>query len=124
MDQGIKAKAGIDYHVEVDWHYYSVPHALVGEYVRVRATDSTVECFFKGGRVAAHVRSYLKGKHTTLPEHMPSAHRKHMKWTPGGCSTGARTSARARAPSCNGNSRIVRIPSKDMILHPPMRRSA
>jgi transposase len=79
----IKAKVGIDYHIEADRHYYSVPHSLVGEHVRVRVTDSTVECFFKGGRVAAHVRSYLKGKHTTLPEHMPSAHRKHMKWTPG-----------------------------------------
>jgi hypothetical protein len=50
-----------------------------GEHVMVRATDATVECFFKGGRVAAHVRSYVKGKHTTLPEDMPSAHRKHMK---------------------------------------------
>jgi hypothetical protein len=47
-----------------------------------RLTDSSIECFFKGGRVAAHVRSYVKGKHTTLPEHMPAAHRKHMKWTP------------------------------------------
>lgn len=79
----VKAKVGIDYHVEADRHYYSVPHALVGEHVMVRVTDSTVECFFKGRRVAAHVRSYLKGKHTTLEEHMPSAHRKHMKWTPG-----------------------------------------
>lgn len=79
----IKAKVGIDYHVEADRHYYSVPHSLVGEHVTVRVTDSTVECFFKSVRVAAHVRSYSKGKHTTLAEHMPSAHRKHMKWTPG-----------------------------------------
>lgn len=79
----IKAKVGIDYHAEADRHYYSVPHPLVGEHVWMRVTDTTVECFFKGGRVAAHIRSYLKGKHTTLPEHMPSAHRKHMKWTPG-----------------------------------------
>lgn len=78
-----KAKVGIDYHAEADRHYYSVPHTLVGDYVMVRLTDTTAECFFKGRRVAAHVRSYLKGKHTTLPEHMPSAHRKHMKWTPG-----------------------------------------
>jgi hypothetical protein len=76
-----KAKVGIDYHAEADRHYYSVPHTLVGEHVMVRLTDTTAECFFKGRRVAAHVRSY--GKHTTLPEHMPSAHRKHMKWTPG-----------------------------------------
>jgi transposase len=79
----IKAKVGIDYHVEADRHYYSVPHSLVGEHVMVRVTDPTVECFFKGERVAAHVRSYLKGQHTTLAEHMPSAHRKHMQWTPG-----------------------------------------
>jgi len=79
----LKAKVGIDYHVEADRHYYSVPHALVGEHLMVRVTDSTVECFFKGGRVAAHLRSHLKGQHTTLEEHMPSAHRKHLKWTPG-----------------------------------------
>lgn len=79
----VKAKAGIDYHVQADGHYYSVPHALVGEHVWVRLTDTAVECLFKGARVAAHVRSYVKGKHTTLAEHMPSAHRKHMKWTPG-----------------------------------------
>jgi transposase len=79
----VKAKVGIDYHAQADRHYYSVPHSLVGEYVMLRVTDSTVECFFKGGRVAAHLRSYLKGQHTTLEEHMPSAHRKHMKWTPG-----------------------------------------
>ena len=78
-----KAKVAIDYHAEADGHYYSVPHTLVGEYVMVRLTDTTAECFFKGHRVAAHVRSYLKGQSTTLPEHMPSAHRKHMKWTPG-----------------------------------------
>lgn len=78
----IKAKVNIDYHAETGQHYYSVPHPLVGEHVMVRMTDSTIECFFKGGRVAAHVRSYLKGRHTTLPEHMPAAHRKHMKWTP------------------------------------------
>ena len=60
-----------------------MPHQLVGEYVLVRLTATTVECLFKGRRVAAHVRCYLSGKHTTLPEHMPSSHRRHMKWTPG-----------------------------------------
>ena len=66
-----KVKVSIDYHVDGERHYYSVPHALVGEYVMVRFTDTTVECFFKGGRVAVHVRSYQVGKFTTLPEHMP-----------------------------------------------------
>jgi transposase len=79
----VKPKVAIDYHVEADEHYYSVPHQLVGEYLLVRMTASTVECFFKGRRVAAHVRSYQRGKHTTLPEHMPESHRRHMQWTPG-----------------------------------------
>ncbi|WP_394144810.1 hypothetical protein, partial [Burkholderia multivorans] len=30
-----------------------------------------------------HARSRLKGKHTTIAEHMPAAHRAHMEWTPG-----------------------------------------
>lgn len=55
----------------------------MGEYLHVRMTASTVECFLKGRRVAAHVRSYQRGKHTTLPEHMPESHRRHMQWTPG-----------------------------------------
>jgi transposase len=79
----IKAKPGIDYHIEVDYHYYSAPHALVGQRLIVRMTAKGIECFFKGQRVAAHVRSYLPRKHTTLPEHMPEAHRKHLEWTPG-----------------------------------------
>ncbi len=79
----LKAKVYIDYHVEADGHYYSVPHQLVGQYVHVRMTASAIECLFKGRRLAAHVRSYARGKHTTLPEHMPESHRRHMQWTPG-----------------------------------------
>jgi transposase len=78
-----RAKVNIDYHIEVDRHYYSVPHALVRQEIRVRLTASTLECFFKGRRVATHIRSYLPGKFTTLPEHMPEAHRRHLQWTPG-----------------------------------------
>jgi transposase len=78
-----KAKVGIDYHVEADRHYYSVPHPLVGQHVEVRLTAATIECFLKGRRVAAHVRSYQRGGFTTLPEHMPDSHRRHAQWTPG-----------------------------------------
>jgi transposase len=78
-----KAKVGIDYHVEADYHFYSVPHPLVGQHVLVRMTASAIECIYKGRRVAAHVRSYQRGTHTTLPEHMPESHRRHMQWTPG-----------------------------------------
>lgn len=79
----LKARAGVDYHVEVDHHYYSVPHALVRQEIIVRLTATTLECFFKGRRIAAHVRSYRRGAHTTIPEHMPESHRRHLEWTPG-----------------------------------------
>ena len=77
-----KARVHIDYHVEVDHHFYSVPHRLVGEQLDVRATATTIECLHKGNRVASHPRSFLAGKHSTLPEHMPKAHREYAEWTP------------------------------------------
>jgi transposase len=77
-----KAAVNIDYHLEVDGHYYSVPFQLVGKKVDVRFTERTVECFFKSKRVAAHKRSYQKGWHTTVKEHMPPRHQKYAKWTP------------------------------------------
>lgn len=78
-----KARAGIDYHVEVERHFYSVPSALVRRQLDVRVTRSTVEVFHAGRRVASHPRSFARGSHTTQAEHMPKAHRAHMEWTPG-----------------------------------------
>jgi transposase len=77
------AIVNIDYHVEADGHYYSVPHRLVKQKVDLRMTATTIECFYRGKRVAAHLRSWLRGRHTTIAEHMPDAHRKHLQWTPG-----------------------------------------
>ena len=77
-----KVRVHIDYHVEVDGHYYSVPYALVKQPLDARLTDNTLECFHKGQRVASHVRSHRKGRHTTVTEHMPKAHREYAEWTP------------------------------------------
>jgi len=65
----VKAKPGVDYHVEVERHYYSVPHALVGQKILVRVTATAIECLFKGRRVAAHVRSYLPQTHHASGAH-------------------------------------------------------
>lgn len=78
----LKARVNIDYHVEVDQHYYSVPHQLAKTQLDVRLTGSVVEMLHKGKRVASHVRSSLAWKHTTLSAHMPKSHRKHLEWTP------------------------------------------
>ena len=76
------ARVGIDYHVEVQGFLYSVPHALIREQVDTRATARTIEIFHRGKRVAAHARRYAGPRHGTLPDHMPSAHRRYAEWTP------------------------------------------
>lgn len=77
-----KAKVSIDYHVEFDKHYYSVPHRLIGEKVFIRAAERTVEVFHKHCRVASHPRSRTRGRHTTQAEHMPANHRHYAEWSP------------------------------------------
>jgi transposase len=76
------ARVNIDYHIEVERHYYSVPNALAHQEVDVHLTGETLEVFHRGVRVASHVRSYEPGKATTLTEHMPKAHQKYMGRTP------------------------------------------
>ena len=74
------ARAGIDYHVEVKEHYYSVPYRFAKLELDVRYTDVTVEVFHRGKRIAAHARSFLKWKHTTLDSHMPPEHQAVAGW--------------------------------------------
>jgi transposase len=78
-----RCRAGLDYHVEVRGHWYSVPFRLIREALEARITDRTVEIFHRGPggwvRVAAHARNPL----TTVPDHMPSAHRRCADWTLG-----------------------------------------
>ena len=77
-----EVRVHMDYHVEVDKHYYSVPYQLVKKQLTVRMTDQAIECFYKGQRVASHQRSHLKGRHSTQASHMPEKHRKYAEWTP------------------------------------------
>jgi len=78
-----KARVNIDYHIDVDVHYYSVPHRFVKHEIDVRVGSSTIECFAQHQRIASHARSHVRGGHTTQREHMPKAHQKHSEWTPG-----------------------------------------
>lgn len=78
-----KATVNIDYHVEFESNYYSVPHALIHQAVELRITRHMLEVLAKGKRVASHPRSHRKGHYATLAEHMPAAHRAHAEWSPG-----------------------------------------
>lgn len=77
-----RARVAPDYHVEVQGHFYSVPSRLIRQVIEVRITQRTVEAFHRGVRVASHVRSAVQHRHTTIAEHMPSAHRRYAAWTP------------------------------------------
>jgi transposase len=66
-------RVGLDYHVDIEGHYYSVPHrAVLQEPAPAKAG---------GERVAVHLRGAGRGRHTTIAEHMPSAHRRYAEWT-------------------------------------------
>ena len=77
-----KATVHLDYHVEVEGHYYSVPYRLVKKQVDIRYTATTVECLYRGERVASHPRLDQRGRHTTIKEHMPIQHQQYQEWTP------------------------------------------
>ncbi|MHC2491386.1 transposase [Sinorhizobium meliloti] len=74
-------RAGLDYHVDIDKHFYSVPYRFAREQVEAPITANTIEIFHKGERIAVHRRSSGNGKHTTTPGHMPSSHRRFADWT-------------------------------------------
>jgi transposase len=76
------ARVNIDYHIEVERHYYSVPYALVHQAGGCAPDGGDVEILHRGVRVASHVRSYETGKATTLTEHMPKAHQRYVGRTP------------------------------------------
>jgi transposase len=41
-----------------------------------------VEVFFRSERISSHVRSYQRGVHTTIADHMPKSHRAYAEWSP------------------------------------------
>lgn len=97
-------RVGVDYHIEHDGYFYSVPHGLIRAQVDLRATSRTIELFHRGKRVALHQRRYGGRRHGTDPDHMPSAHRRYADWTPDrlrrwAASVGPCTEALIAAPS-------------------------
>jgi len=77
-----KDRVRLDYHVEVDGHYYSVPYQLAQQPVEIRYTATLVEVIYHGKRVAAHARSGNKPGTTTEASHQPKSHQRYREWTP------------------------------------------
>jgi len=77
-----QARVNIDYHVQFDFHFYSVPYKLNGELVEIRSTANTIEIYHRGERVASHARSHEPYKATTIAAHRPKSHQEHLAWPP------------------------------------------
>lgn len=76
------ARVNIDYHVEYNENYYSVPYQLIKEKVELRITANVIEVLHKGHRVASHQVSHKQRHYVTDDGHRPEAHRKYLEWTP------------------------------------------
>jgi transposase len=76
-----QARVNIDYHVAFGERFYSVPHRYVRADVWICATSTTLEVQLRGRRIAVHAR-HGRERYSTVPEHMPSAHRQHAQWSP------------------------------------------
>ena len=73
----------IDYHIDVNGHYYSVPHELRnGSPLDVRCTRKIIEIFQNNKRIASHLRDDNTGRHSTIKEHMPKSHQRYLDWSP------------------------------------------
>ena len=78
-----KARVNLDYHIEVDKRYYSVPYTLIGRQLDVCYSETVIEVMHKGERVASHARVHGNGKrYSTQSAHMPRAHQEMAAWTP------------------------------------------
>lgn len=76
-----KARVNIDYHVEYDGHFYSVPYQLVKQEVMIHAGETTVLILHQNKQIAMHPRAFSYG-YSTDRNHMAKAHQKHQEWSP------------------------------------------
>jgi len=61
-----------DGYIEVEAAYYTAPHRLVGQRVRVRWDERLVRIYYAGEQVRVHARQQLAGSYTTCPDDRPA----------------------------------------------------
>ena len=105
-------KVSLDYHVQIEKHYYSVPHIYIEKFVRGLIRKHTVELYLGDKRIASHVRSYASGRHTTELLHMPVHHREYVKWSPKRFIRWAESIGPQTTALIEANFALVRIPEQ------------
>lgn len=74
------ARVNLDYHIEFEHHYYSVPYVHAKEEVWIKASENLIEVFLENTLIAKHIQSVAPFRHTTTEAHMPPAHREVRSW--------------------------------------------
>ena len=69
-----RAKVFLDYHIEHERRYYSVPYRLIGKSVDLRITAHTIEVYYRGQAVARHARGSGSRRFITEAGHRPDRH--------------------------------------------------
>ena len=72
-DLGVWRRVSVhrDCHIKFEYALYSVPFALVGKALWLRATDNCVALYEDFRLVATHARAKRKGQRMTTPDHLP-----------------------------------------------------
>lgn len=68
-----RVRLGRDYYVRVDGNDYSIDPRVIGKFVDITATPTTVTAICDGSRVAFHRRSWAKHANVTDPQHVAAA---------------------------------------------------
>ena len=83
LTEWAKAKVQPNYHVQMDYKFYSVPYEYVREDVDIRITADLIEVYFKEVRIASHLRKKkADDRYATNPDHMPDNHRLYLDHNP------------------------------------------
>jgi hypothetical protein len=102
------AAVQLNYHIAAGKMNYSVPYEYIKYKVDVRLTQSVVEIFYQGTRIASHKRLYgHPGQYSTVPEHMSEKHRQYTSETSfpsDSYSTGRLEAAREKSLSYSSSS--------------------
>lgn len=77
------ATVHMDYHIELDRCFYSVPFKYLKEKVELKYTNTVVEIYHKGALIATHPKLHKANERSTHKEHMPLNHQyQHEKMNP------------------------------------------
>jgi len=70
----------IDYHIEVEKRYYSVPWNYYGKKVKACIENGVLSVFYKEKCIATRAVKEKEYHFSTNPEHMPPAHKAQYSW--------------------------------------------